>query len=163
MSSPEPAPEGSLAARLVSLSPLTLDTPDMPPNVKAAVKAPATASQILGLELLGFDIETGAVQMAFNVSDQLLNKWGGIQGGMVAAMLDEAIAFAAGLKLDWGQIVPTLEFKTSFLEAGRPGRLYAEGRTVRRGRSIPLFGGGSRKRRWPPHRPCLRDSKCRDA
>ena len=127
----------SLASRLSDLPGLMLDeSADYPAMVAAALKKPAPASSVLGLELLGCDPSAGTVQMAFEAGEHLQNKWGGIQGGMVAAMLDEAVAFAAGLGLDWGQIVPTLEMKTSFIEAARPGRLYAEGRCLRRGKSI---------------------------
>jgi uncharacterized protein (TIGR00369 family) len=79
--------------------------------------------------------------MAFNADDKLCNKWGGIQGGNVAAMLDDAMAFAIGLNLDWGQISPTLELKVSMLAPARPGRLYAVGQVVRRGRSVGFVEG----------------------
>ena len=53
---------------------------------------------------------------------------GGIQGGNVAAMLDDAMAFAIGLNLDWGQISPTLELKISMLAPARPGGYTLSGR-----------------------------------
>ena len=79
--------------------------------------------------------------MAFNATDKLCNKWGGIQGGNVAAMLDDAMAFAIGLNLDWGQISPTLEIKVSMLAPARPGRILAVGRVLRRGRSVGFVEG----------------------
>ncbi len=114
----------------------TTDAPDWPPNVRAAHSKPSPSSAHLGLELLAVDAAAGIVEMAFNASDQLCNKWGGIQGGNVAAMLDDAMAFAIGLALDWGQISPTLEIKVAMLAPTRPGRLYAVGQVVRRGASI---------------------------
>ena len=54
---------------------------------------------------------------------------------------DDAMAFAAGLNLDWGQISPTLELKVSMLAPARPGRLYAVGQVVRRGRSVGFVEG----------------------
>ncbi|MDG1691490.1 MAG: PaaI family thioesterase [Alphaproteobacteria bacterium] len=114
---------------------------DWPPNVKAAEDKPSPSSAHLGLELLAVDRERGMVEMAFNASDALCNKWGGIQGGNVAAMLDDAMAFAIGLNLDWGQISPTLELKVSMMAPARPGRLYATGRVVRRGRSVGFVEG----------------------
>ena len=81
-------------------------------------------------------MESNRVKMAFNTTETICNKWGGIQGGMVAAMLDDAMAIAVGLSLEWGQISPTLEMKTSFVAAARPGRILAEGWVVRRGRSV---------------------------
>lgn len=107
-----------------------------PPNIRAILKEPSPASAILGLELISIDREAMRVRLAFNATDQLCNKWGGIQGGMVAAMLDDAMAIAVGLSLEWGEISPTLEMKTNFLAAGRPGRINAEGRVIKRGKSV---------------------------
>ncbi|TNE39440.1 MAG: PaaI family thioesterase [Alphaproteobacteria bacterium] len=107
-----------------------------PPNVQAILKKPSPASAALGLELTDVDVDGNRVKMVFHATDALCNKWGGIQGGMVAAMLDDAMAIAIGLSLEWGQISPTLEMKTSFISAARPGLIVAEGWVVRRGKSV---------------------------
>jgi uncharacterized protein (TIGR00369 family) len=107
-----------------------------PPNIRAILKRPSPASALLGLELVALNTDEGAVEIAFTASEQLCNKWGGLQGGMVAAMLDDALSIAAGLTLEWGQITPTLEMKTSFLEAAAPGRYRARARVIRRGKSV---------------------------
>ena len=117
------------------------DSENWPPNVKAAHQKPSPTSAHLGLALLAVNSDGGIVEMAFNADDKLCNKWGGIQGGNVAAMLDDAMAFAIGLNLDWGQISPTLELKVSMLAPARPGRLYAVGQVVRRGRSVGFVEG----------------------
>lgn len=117
------------------------ESENWPPNVKAAHTKPSPTSAHLGLELLAVNRQAGIVEMAFNADDRLCNKWGGIQGGNVAAMLDDAMAFAIGLNLDWGQISPTLELKVSMLAPARPGRLYAIGKVVRRGRSVGFVEG----------------------
>ncbi len=117
------------------------DPQGWPPNVKAAHAKPSPSSVHLGLELLAVDGDAGIVEMAFNAGAQLCNKWGGIQGGNVAAMLDDAMAFAIGLNLEWGQISPTLEIKVSMLAPARPARLYAVGRVIRRGRSVGFVEG----------------------
>lgn len=113
------------------------NTPEKyPPNIQAILKRPAAASEILGLELLDIDVDAMRVSVAFNASEQLCNKWGGLQGGMVAAMLDEAMAIVVGLSLEWGQISPTLEMKTSFIAAARPGRILGAAWVIRRGKSV---------------------------
>lgn len=108
----------------------------LPPNLKALTRKPSAASQALGTELLAYDAEAGWVDLAFNATDGLLNKWGAVQGGMLAAMLDDALSLAAGLKLDWGQIVPSLEIKVSYIAPAKPGRLLARAEIVKRGRSV---------------------------
>tara|TARA_R110002073_G_scaffold2995_5_gene19953 strand:+ start:497 stop:967 length:471 start_codon:yes stop_codon:yes gene_type:complete len=107
-----------------------------PPNIQAAFKRMSPASRYLGLEILDVDMETLTVRVAFNASEELCNMWGGIQGGMVAAMLDDVMSFAVGLDLDWGQISPTLEIKVSMLAPARPGRLYASGTVIKCGKSV---------------------------
>lgn len=120
---------------------MTEDPDDWPPNVRAAHEKPSPTSAHLGLEILRVDRPAGVVEMAFEASERLCNKWGGIQGGMVAAMLDDAMALAVGLDLEWGQISPTLELKVSMLAPARPGRILAVGRVVRRGRSVGFVEG----------------------
>lgn len=112
---------------------------DYPPNIQAILKQPSPASTFLGLELLEVDTEALRVRLAFNAEDRVCNKWGGIHGGMVAAMLDDLMAIALGLSLEWGQISPTLEMKASYIAAGRPGRLTGEGWTVKRGKSVAFI------------------------
>lgn len=107
-----------------------------PPNIQAAFKRMSPASRYLGLEILDVDMKSLTVEVAFNASEELCNMWGGIQGGMVAAMLDDVMSFAVGLDLDWGQISPTLEIKVSMLAPARPGRLYASGTVIKRGKSV---------------------------
>ncbi len=119
----------------------TQDPEAWPPNMQAAHRKPSPASQYLGLTLLGVSREAGLAEMMFEASEALCNKWGGIQGGMVAAMLDDAMAFAVGVTLDWGQISPTLEIKVSMMAPVRPGPVYALGRVLRRGRSVGFIDG----------------------
>lgn len=118
-------------------TPIDPDTPERyPPNIQAILKGPAPASALLGIEPLALDETAGAARIAFNAGPSLCNKWGALQGGMVAAMLDDLMSIAAGLNLEWGQIVPTLEMKTSFLQPAPPERLIGEGRVVKRGTSV---------------------------
>lgn len=114
---------------------------DWPPNIQAVFKRMAPASRYLGLEILDADREKRCVKVAFNASDDLCNMWGGIQGGMVAAMLDDVMSLAVGLDLEWGQISPTLELKVSMLNPARPGRILGMGRVIKRGKSVGFIEG----------------------
>ena len=126
----------------MSASPtLSPENKDLPPNIRAALKRRAPASEYMGLEILEIDREKDWVRVAFDAEERMCNLWGGIQGGMVAAMLDDVMSFAVGLNLGWGEISPTLEMKVSMLNAARPGRLIAEARVIKRGRSIGFIEG----------------------
>lgn len=109
---------------------------EYPPNIQAILKRPSGASAILGLELLEVDLETNRVKIAFHATEDICNKWGGIHGGMVAAMLDDLNSIAVGLTLEWGQISPTLEMKASYIATARPGTLIGEGWIIKRGKSV---------------------------
>jgi uncharacterized protein (TIGR00369 family) len=114
---------------------------DWPPNIQAVFKRMAPASRYLGLEILDADREARTVDVAFNAGPELCNMWGGIQGGMVAAMLDDVMSLAVGLDLEWGQISPTLELKVSMLAPARPGRILGHGRVIKRGKSVGFIEG----------------------
>lgn len=98
-------------------------------------RAPPTAA-FLGTELLEVDQEAGTVRMRFDVGESLCNPNGTVQGGIVAAMLDDAAAYAAIVYSRAKIFVPTLEMKVSFFRPALQGRLYANGRTVKFGKTI---------------------------
>lgn len=111
--------------------------PPPPPSAELlrrfeSFKSPA--SRLLGLELLGYDPESRAARMGFHAPDSFVNVLGGVQGGLVAAMLDEAAGVGARLGLETDMVLPTLDLRVSFLSSAPPGRLYADTRCLRTGR-----------------------------
>lgn len=96
-------------------------------------------SELLGWELL--EIEPGRLKVRYQASEQFLNPQGNVQGGFVAAMLDDAMGPAALSLLEDGQFSPTLEFKVSFVRPVKPGTFIAEGRVVERTRSVIFMEG----------------------
>lgn len=97
---------------------------------------PPTA-RLLGMELLSVDSASGTARMAFTVRPEFCNPMGNLQGGFYAAMLDDAAATAIIARAGRRIVVPTLEFKLSFLAPARAGsRVIAEGRCLKLGRSV---------------------------
>ena len=101
-------------------------------------RAPPTAA-FLNTELLEVDQDAGTVRMAFTIGQELCNPNGSVQGGIVAAMLDDAAAYAAIVFSKKKIFVPTLEMKVSFFRAAKMGRLYANGRCIKFGRKISFM------------------------
>ena len=66
---------------------------------------------------------------------------GVIQGGIVTAMLDMAMSFAALARIGPDFRVPTLEMKTTYIASARPGRLIGEGWPLRAGKTICFMEG----------------------
>jgi hypothetical protein len=52
---------------------------------------PPPAATLLGWELVEVDPEAGTIEVAFTASEQFLNPVGAIQGGFLAAMLDDTL------------------------------------------------------------------------
>ena len=99
------------------------------------------ASQLLGFQPLEMDAATGRVVIQFEGKPEFANPMGNIQGGFLAAMLDECMAVAALAKSNFTVVVPTLEMKVSYLMPAGIGRLVGTGRVVKLGKSIAFLEG----------------------
>ena len=91
------------------------------------------AGAMLGMRLLALDSAAGTLRVAFEARPNFCNPMGGVQGGLIAAMLDEAVGVCAVAHAQRRVAMPTLEFKVSFFAAARPGTLEAVARVVRMG------------------------------
>lgn len=100
--------------------------------------APPCAT-MLGAQLVS--VEPGLVRMRFDARPQFCNGMGNVQGGFLAAMLDDSMGPALFTQLDDGQFAPTLEMKVSFLRAAAPGPIIGEGRVAHRTRNVAFLEG----------------------
>ncbi len=103
--------------------------------------APPPAAVLLGWELLSVDPEAGTIEVAFTATEQFLNPIGVVQGGFLAAMLDDTLGPALVATLGPGQFAPTADLHVQFLRSARPGRFRGRGRVVRRGKDIAFTAG----------------------
>lgn len=90
---------------------------------------------LFGTKVLEVDQSGGRVRMSFEIDERFCNPRGTVQGGIVSALLDDASAFAGIVALGEPGFIASMEIKTSFLAAARPGTLFAEGRCLKMGRS----------------------------
>jgi uncharacterized protein (TIGR00369 family) len=102
---------------------------------------PPPAAILLGWELVAVDPAAGTIEVAFTATDQFLNPAGVIQGGLLAAMLDDTLGPALVATLGPGQFAPTTDLHVQFLRPARPGRLTGRGRVVRRGQEVAFLSG----------------------
>jgi uncharacterized protein (TIGR00369 family) len=110
-------------------------------DVMQGRKAPPPAAELLGFKLLDVQLEVGRIRVQFNAKPEFTNPVGDIQGGFLAAMLDDTLGPALVATLDEEQFAPTLELKVNFISPARPGILIGDGRVVSRGRSIAFLAG----------------------
>ncbi|HEX9624184.1 MAG TPA: PaaI family thioesterase, partial [Streptosporangiaceae bacterium] len=85
--------------------------------------------------------ERGEIEVTFDAHAGFTNPMGNVQGGFLAAMLDDTLGPALVATLEDGQFAPTLELKVNFLRPAVPGRLTGTGRVVHRGGSIAFLAG----------------------
>lgn len=114
---------------------------EYPPNIQAILKRRAQASVYLGQQLRELDSDEGWVKIAYALGETHFNRYGAIHGGIIAAIMDDVIATAAGLVLEWGEIAPTLEMKVNYLNQAAAGAHLAEAHVVKRGRTILFLEG----------------------
>lgn len=101
---------------------------------------PASA-RLLGWQLEEVDPDAGTISVRYDVRRDFLNTMGNVQGGFIAAMLDEAMGPALIATLPPGQFAPTLEMKVSYLEPVGVGPVWAHGRIVKRGSTTAFVEG----------------------
>ena len=102
---------------------------------------PPPSAVMFGWELVSVDADQGTIEVAFSAGEQFVNPAGVIQGGFLAAMLDETLGPALVATLPEGQFAPTLDLHVQFLRPARPGRLYGRGRVVQRGEHVCFVAG----------------------
>jgi uncharacterized protein (TIGR00369 family) len=99
------------------------------------------AAVTLGWELISVSPDEGTIEVAFTATEAFLNPAGVIQGGFLAAMLDDTLGPALVAGLSPGDFAPTTDLHVQFLRPARPGRLLGRGRVVRRGRDVGFLAG----------------------
>jgi uncharacterized protein (TIGR00369 family) len=102
---------------------------------------PPPAAELLGFELVAVDPEAGTIEVAFTADERFLNPAGVVQGGFLAAMLDDTLGPALVATLGPDEWAPTVDLHVQFLAPSRPGRLLGRGRVTRRGREIVRLAG----------------------
>jgi uncharacterized protein (TIGR00369 family) len=91
---------------------------------------------LLGWTLLEHDAAKGRVKVAFEGRAEFLNPAGFVQGGMLAAMLDDTMGPAVLLMTQGRFYTVTIALTVSFLAPARTGRLIGEGQVVQLGKTI---------------------------
>jgi uncharacterized protein (TIGR00369 family) len=102
---------------------------------------PPPAAVLLGWKLVAVDPDAGTIEVSFTATAQFLNPAGDVQGGLLAAMLDDTLGPALVATLGEGEWAPTTDLHVQFLASAKPGELRGHGRVVRQGRYIAFLAG----------------------
>lgn len=97
---------------------------------------PPRAAETLGIVFKSVDAEAGTVEVEFQGKPEFTNPAGNIQGGFLAAMLDDTMGPALSATLRSGEFAPTLNLNVSFQRPATVGTLVGHGRILRRGKDV---------------------------
>ena len=97
--------------------------------------APPSA-KILGMDIVELDVENGYAKVSFDPKPELLNFNGVIQGGFLAAMMDDAMGFNAFVHLGMKVGMASVDLHTHFLRPVPLGKITVEAHVTRAGKSI---------------------------
>jgi uncharacterized protein (TIGR00369 family) len=102
---------------------------------------PPRVAATLGMKITRVDAEAGVVEADFEAKPEFTNPVGNVQGGILAAMLDDTMGPALACQLAAGEFAPTLNLNISFLKPAKPGKLRGVGRVVRKGKDVCYLAG----------------------
>ena len=112
----------------------------MPESIFDGLPMPPVA-RTLGWTLRAIDPEAGTIEIGFTAGEEFTNPTGAVQGGFVAAMLDDTMGPAV-FAMGKGEIfAPTLDLHVSFIRPARPGTFVGKGRVVSLGKTIAFLEG----------------------
>jgi len=83
----------------------------------------------------------GEILAVLKVTDELLQVYGNVHGGVIAALMDSCIAIALNQQLGPSKGATTVEMKLNYLRPVNKGILKGQGRVIQAGRRI-LVGQG---------------------
>lgn len=102
---------------------------------------PPPCAKTLGIEFVAIDGKRGTVEVKFEARPEFLNPAGNVQGGFLAAMLDDTMGPALVATLDDGEFAPTVNLNVQFHRPAKVGPLKGLGRVVLRGKEICQLTG----------------------
>ena len=102
---------------------------------------PPPAAKMLGWKVLEATPGSGRIRVQFEATREFTNPLGHVQGGFVAAMLDDTLGPALATTFAPDEFAPTLELKVSFVRPALPGTLFGTGWVVHRGSSVAFLQG----------------------
>lgn len=99
------------------------------------------AARLLGWKLVALDVQAGTIEVQFDARAEFVNPSGFVQGGFLAAMLDDTLGPAAFAMAGGKQITTTIDLHVHYLRPVLPGYVMTRGRVIRLGKNIAFLAG----------------------
>jgi|UniRef100_A0A7C3UWH4 uncharacterized protein (TIGR00369 family) len=84
------------------------------------------------------DLGEGYSRFTLEIRRDFHNSQGFLQGGVIAALADEAVAYALFSLVPEGEMISTVEMKINFLAPAQHGTIEAQAHIRKRGRTLSL-------------------------
>lgn len=84
------------------------------------------------------ELGQGFARFTLEIRPEFHNSQGFLQGGVIAALADEAVAYALFSLVSEGEMISTVEMKINFLAPAQTGVLEAQAHIRKRGRTLSL-------------------------
>lgn len=102
---------------------------------------PPPVAGLLGSRVEKVDTDAGVLIAHYQATPSFNNPAGGVQGGMLGAMLDDLTASLVDATLQASEAVATLNLNVSFLRPAKEGKLTGRAEFLRRGREVCHVSG----------------------
>jgi acyl-CoA thioesterase len=118
---------------------MQVDIEPLAPELEASIRKRLAANPFI--KFVGIkapQLGQGYARFLLPFKPELANSIGLLQGGIIAALADESVAFALYSLVPDGETFNTVEMKINFLGAVKEGDVTAEAHIAKRGRTISL-------------------------
>ena len=110
------------------------------PNALDGLPRPPCA-ELLGWHVLDASARDGWIRVGFEGRREFSNPAGFIQGGFLAAMLDDTMGPAMFIMGEGKLFTPTIDLHVSVIAPAKPGPIIGEGQVVQAGKSVAFLEG----------------------
>lgn len=112
----------------------------MPPTIFDSFPVPPVA-RLLGWKLTALDPDAGTIEVEFVAKPEFINPSGFVQGGILAAMLDDTLGPAAFAMTGGTRMTTTIDLSLHFVRPVRPGRITTKARVINLGARVAFLEG----------------------
>jgi uncharacterized protein (TIGR00369 family) len=96
-------------------------------------------AELLGWKVLDARPDEGWIRIGFEARPEFRNPAGFIQGGFLAAMLDDTMGPAVFAATDGALYTATIDMNVSYLKPAKVGALFGEGQVVQLGKTVAFI------------------------
>lgn len=97
---------------------------------------PPPTVALLGWSLVSLDAEAGVIEVAFEGKPEFCNPAGNVQGGILAAMIDDAMGPVVLAHSGGTRFCSTIDLHTHYLRPVKPGRITVRASVTKMGRTV---------------------------